>query len=66
MLLYLHYKRNRELVLCVYGMIMHLGNAERILEKPIKHSAMPRQRCMALKALTGLGKSKKTGCIQEH
>ena len=31
-----------KLVLCVYGVIMHLGNVRRILEKRLKHSATPR------------------------
>ena len=30
-----------KLVLCVYGVIMHLGNVRRILEKRVKHSATP-------------------------
>ena len=31
-----------KLVLCVYGVIMHLGNVRRILEKRVKHSATSR------------------------
>ena len=32
-------KEVEKLVLCVYGVIVHSGNVERILEKPVKHSA---------------------------
>ena len=35
-------KEIEKLVLCVYGVIMHLGNVRRILEKRVKHSATPR------------------------
>ena len=35
-------KEIEKLVLCVYGVIMHLGNVERILEKPVKHSTTSR------------------------
>ena len=35
-------KEIEKLVLCVYGVIMHLGNVGRILEKRVKHSATPR------------------------
>ena len=31
-----------KLVLCVYGVIMHLGNVRIILEKRVKHEATPR------------------------
>ena len=31
----------KKLVLYVYGVIMKLGNVERILEKPVKHEATP-------------------------
>ena len=39
---FLYYKINRKNVLCVYGVIMHLGNVKRILDKRVKHSATPR------------------------
>ena len=35
-------KEIEKLVLCVYGVIMHLGNVRRILKKRVKHSATPR------------------------
>ena len=35
-------KEIEKLVLCVHGVIMHLGNVRGILEKPVKHSATPR------------------------
>jgi hypothetical protein len=35
-------KEIEKLVSCVYGVIMHLGNVGRILEKRVKHSATPR------------------------
>ena len=38
----IYYKRNRKLVSCVYGVIMHSGNVRRILEKRVEHSATPR------------------------
>ena len=35
-------KEIEKLVLCVYGVIMRLGNVGRTLEKRVKHSATPR------------------------
>ena len=35
-------KEIEKLVMYVYGVIMHLGNVRRILEKRVKHSATPR------------------------
>jgi hypothetical protein len=35
-------KEIEQLISCVYGAIMHLGNVGRILEKRVKHSATPR------------------------
>ena len=35
-------KEIEKLVLCDYGVIMHLGNIGRIVEKLVKHSAFPR------------------------
>ena len=32
----------KKLVSCVYGVILHSGNVERILKKRVKHSATPR------------------------
>ena len=40
--LILQKKEIEKLVLCVYGVTMHLGNVRRILEKRVKHSATPR------------------------
>ena len=40
---FLYYKKKIEkLALYVYGVILHLGNVRRILEKRVKHSATPR------------------------
>ena len=34
-------KEIEKLVSCVYGVIMHLGNVAKILEKRVEHSATP-------------------------
>ena len=35
-------KEIEKLILCIYGVIIHLENVRRILKKRVKHEAMPR------------------------